>query len=74
MTENEAYEAYPDEYILFKSDEPRNISNHMGTVLYIGDDYYELFSLGGKRDDRAALVVLEGLYFHRSLGGLVVGE
>jgi hypothetical protein len=46
----------------------------MGTILYIGDDDDELFSLITKFDDPYLCGVVEGLNHQWSLGGIVVGE
>jgi hypothetical protein len=80
MTEDEASERYPDEYILMKRDN-RNMLHTMGTVLYIGDDYYELSALNHSFGDSLGVesgvslgIVIEGLNHMRSLGGIVVGE
>ena len=73
MTANEASERYPDSYIVMRMDS-MNPSNDMGTVLYIGDDGDELFSLVMKFDDPSLCGVTEGLNHMRSLGGIVIGE
>jgi len=73
MTKNEASERYPDSYFLIRMDST-NLSNDMGTVLYVGDDGDELFSFGMKLEDPTNCGVSEGLNLHRSLGGVVVGE
>ena len=72
MTVNESSERYPDEYILIRMDS-RSLSNDIGTVLYVGDDGDELFSLVMKLDDPSLYRVAEGLNHRRSLGGVVVG-
>jgi len=72
MTRNEASERYPDSYIMFRRDSI-NPSNDMGTVLYVGDDGDELFSLVMKLDDPTNCGVIDGLKHLRSLGGIVVG-
>ena len=72
MTANEASAKYPDEFILMRMDS-MNPSNDMGTVLYIGDDSDELFSLIMKLDDPSLCGVTEGMNHRRSLGGVVVG-
>ena len=72
MTRNEASERYPDNYILIQRDS-RDIFDPVGNVLYIGDNYDELFSLMMDSDVPLGLVV-EGLNHQRSLGGIVVGE
>jgi hypothetical protein len=72
MTTNEAIEHYPDSYIFMRMDS-MNPSDDMGTVLYIGDDRRELFSLVMKMEDPTNCGVSEGLNLQRSLGGVVVG-
>ena len=72
MTANEASERYPDSFILMRMDST-NPSDDMGTVLFIGDDGDELFSLVMKLDDPSNCGVTEGLNHLRSLGGVVVG-
>jgi hypothetical protein len=72
MTENEAAERYPDSFVIFRRDS-MILSNQMGTVLYVGDDGDELFSLITSFDDPSYCGVLEGLNYRRSLGGVVVG-
>jgi hypothetical protein len=72
MTANEASERYPDSYIAMRMDS-MDISHRMGTVLYIGDNHAELFSLVMELDDPSRCGVSEGLNLRRSLGGVVVG-
>jgi hypothetical protein len=72
MTRNEASERYPDKYILLQRDN-RDMFDPIGIVLYIGDNYDELFSLMMNFDVPLGLVV-EGLNHQRSLGGIAVGE
>ena len=72
MTSNEACLRYPNEFYLMRMDS-RDPSNDMGTVLYVGDDREELFSLVFKLDDPNNCGVCEGLNHRRSLGGVVVG-
>ena len=50
MTRNEASERYPDNYILICWDSITSSVN-TGTVLYVGDDRRELFSLVRKQDN-----------------------
>ena len=73
MTENEACQAYPDDYILMQLDSSE-LFDPAGIVLYVGDDGDELFSLQVKLPVPQG-VVIEGLNISRrlSLGGLVVG-
>ena len=51
-----------------------DLSNQMGTILYVGDDGDELFSLVMKFDDPSNFRVSEGLNHRRSLGGIAVGS
>ena len=44
MTENQASEHYPNSYILMQRDN-RDTFDPVGIVLYVGDDFDELFSL-----------------------------
>ena len=73
MTKNEAAERYPDNFIIMRMDSI-DLSNQMGTVLYVGDDRREMFSLVMKLDDPNLCGVSEGLNHRRSLGGVVVGS
>jgi hypothetical protein len=68
MTMHEASERYPDNFILMQMDN-RDIYDPAGIVLYLGDNYNELFSLMMKFDVPLGLVV-EGLNHQRSLGGI----
>ena len=72
MTRNEASERYPDSFILMRMDS-MSLSNDVGTVLYVGDDGDELFSLAVNFDDPSLCGVVDGLNHRRSLGGIVVG-
>ena len=49
------------------------ISNAMGTILYVGDNYGELSRLTSRLEEPSFCVVIEGLNHQRSLGGIVVG-
>ena len=73
MTDNEACNAYPDDYILIQRDNQTTL-NQSGVVLYVGDDDDELFSLQVRLPVPFG-VVIEGRNISRrlSLGGLVVG-
>ena len=73
MTVNEASEKYPNEYVLMQMDN-KNLSDDMGTALYVGDDGDELFSLVIKFIDPSFYRVIEGLNHLRSLGGIVFGS
>ena len=72
MTMHEASERYPDKYILMQM-ENRELFNPTGTVLYIGDDGDELFSVQVRSKIPLGLVV-EGLNHQRSFGGIAIGE
>lgn len=72
MTANEASRRYAGGHIVMRMDS-KNLSNDMGSVLYVGDDGDELFSLVMKFDDPSIYRVVEGLNHRRSLGGVVVG-
>ena len=71
MTDNQACEAYPDQYILMQRDN-QYAFEQSGIVLYVGDDFSELFALQVDLPVPSG-VVIEGLNFRRSLGGVVVG-
>ena len=74
MTMHEAFARYPDNYILMQMDE--NIMlNPTGTILYIGDDDDELFSLQVNQPIPRG-IVFEGsnLQLRHSLGGIVIGQ
>ena len=72
MTRNEASERYPADFVLMRMDN-MNLSNDVGTILYVGDDGDELFSLAVKLDDPSLCGVVDGLNHRCSLGGVVVG-
>jgi len=73
MTDNEACQKYPDNYILIQRS-GNNLFEQSGVVLYIGDDFSELFALQVDLPVQFG-VVIEGLNISRrlSLGGIVVG-
>jgi hypothetical protein len=74
MTLHEASELYPDSHILLQMNEAYMI-NPAGVVLYIGDDYSELFALQVDLPVPHG-IVFEGINIQRkySLGGIVVGK
>jgi hypothetical protein len=72
MTCNEVAERYPKDYILMQRDN-RDLFDPAGVVLYVGDNFTELFGLQVDLDIPLGIVV-EGSYHRCSLGGLVVGE
>ena len=71
MSCNEASERYPDSYILIQRDN-RDMFDPVGAVLYVGDDFNELFSLQVNLPVPLGVVV-EGTNRSCSLGGVVVG-
>jgi hypothetical protein len=74
MTLHEASEFYPDSHILLRMNETYML-NPAGVVLYIGDDYSELFALQVDLPVERG-IVFEGINIQRkySLGGIVVGK
>jgi hypothetical protein len=71
MTDIEASELYPDNYIAMRMDDR---VSQIGTVLFIGDDERELFRLVLSLDNPMYCGVYEGLNLRRNcLGGVVVG-
>ena len=72
MTRNQAAEEYPNDYILMKRDN-RDTFDPSGIILYVGDDFDELFSLQVDLPVRLGVVV-EGINISRrlTLGDLVV--
>jgi len=71
MTDNEASERFPDEFIVIQMDS-MDLSDDVGTVLYVGDNRRELYRLIVSLNQPFCGVV-EGLNHRRSLGGVVVG-
>ena len=69
MTDIEASEYYPDNYIIVCRD---SMHSEAGTVIYVGDNMGELISLSMKLDEFHC-GILEGLNLRRSLGGVVAG-
>ena len=72
VTINQASEQYPDDYILMQRDN-RDTFDPLGIVLYIGDDFDELFSL--QIDLPVSLgIVIEGINISNklTLGDLVI--
>jgi len=71
MTANEASAQYPDNYIVMQMDS-MDLSDDVGTVLYVGDNERELYDVI-KELNRSLLGVIEGLNFQRNfLGGIEV--
>ena len=74
MTINQATSHYPDNYFLMQRDENADMRDPMGTVLYVGDDGDELFTLQVKLPVRGG-VVCEGINIQkRCIGGVVVAR
>ena len=73
MTRNEASAHYPDDFIIIQMDS-MDLSDDVGTVLYVGDNQRELYALVVSLNLPFSGVV-EGLnYYRNDLGGVVVGE
>ena len=72
MTDIEASLYYPDDYIVMRMDST-DLANAVGTVLYVGDNRRELYSLINQLKDQTNCGVLEGLNIQQSLGGVAVG-
>jgi len=74
MTRNQAMEHYPNHYILMQKDSDGDMSDPMGTILYIGDDGDELFTVQVKQPVMGG-VVYEGINIQKySIGGIVVAQ
>ena len=72
MTANEASAHYPDDFIIMQMDS-MDLSDDVGTVLYVGDDERELSTLLVSLNLPYSGLV-EGLNYYRNcLGGVVVG-
>ena len=71
MTANEASERYPDSFIVMQMDS-MDLSDDVGTVLYVGDNERELYALIVNLK-QPFCGVHEGINHRRSLGGVVVG-
>ena len=71
MTANEASARYSDEFIIMQMDS-MDLSDDIGTVLYVGDERRELYALVVSLNLPYSGIV-EGLnYYRNSLGGVVV--
>ena len=71
MTANEASSRYPDDFIIMQMDS-MDLSDDVGTVLYIGDNRKELYSVIASLNQNYCGIV-EGLNHYRNcLGGVVV--
>ena len=74
MTKNEAMGNFPNDYILIQKDSENSMGDPMGTVLYVGDDGDELFSLQIRLPVERG-IVCEGLNIQKnSIGGVVVAR
>jgi hypothetical protein len=71
MKRSEAFARFPDHYMLVQK-ENRDLFDPLGTVLYIGDDYYELFALGNTLNLHLG-IVYEGNNLQNDLGGIELG-
>ena len=71
MTANEASERYPDSFIVMQMDS-MDLSDDVGTVLYVGDNERELYALIVSLN-KPFCGVYDGINHLRSLGGVVVG-
>jgi len=72
MTANEASAQYPDDFIIMQMDS-MDLSDDVGTVLYVGDNQRELYALVVSLNLPFSGVV-DGLNYYRNcLGGVVVG-
>jgi hypothetical protein len=69
MSDLQASQRYPDSVILFRMDE---MNSDMGTVLYVGDNPQEMYSIFANLADQSFCGVLEGINRQASLGGVVV--
>jgi hypothetical protein len=72
MTMHEASEHYPDSYVLMQRDSV-DFYEPAGIILYVGDNFDELFELQVDLPVPLGLVV-EGLNHQRSLGGIVIQQ
>ena len=71
MTRNEASERYPDSFIIMQMDS-MDLSDEVGTVLYVGEDENEMFALVVKLQLPFSGIV-QGINHLCTLGGVVVG-
>jgi len=71
MTKNEASERYPDEFIIMQMDNA-DLSDDVGSVLYVGDNQRELFALVVNIGSPLTGVVMGLNYYRNCLGGVVV--
>ena len=71
MTRNEASARYPDEFIIMQMDS-MDLSDDVGTVLYVGDNQRELFTVVVSIGSPLTGVVDGINYYRNCLGGVVV--
>ena len=71
MTRNEASERYPDEFIIMQMDS-MNLSDDVGTVLYVGDTERELYPVIKSLNKNYCGIVAGLNYYRNDLGGIVV--
>ena len=72
MTANEASERYPDNYTVMQMDS-MDLSDDVGTVLYVGDTQRELYRLIVSLNQPFCGVVTGLNYYRNDLGGVVAG-
>ena len=72
MTRNDASARYPDEFIIMQMDS-MDLSDDVGTVLYVGDNREELYPVITSLNLNYCGVVAGLNYYRNSLGGVVVG-
>ena len=72
MTRNEASERYPDNFIVMQMDS-MDLSEDVGTVLYVGDNRRELYPLIISLNQPFCGVVAGLNHYRNDLGGVVVG-
>ena len=72
MTRNEASEHYPEDFIVMQMDS-MDLSDDVGTVLYVGDNRRELYTLIVSLNQPFCGVVAGLDYYRNDLGGVVVG-
>jgi hypothetical protein len=71
MTRNEASAHYPDEFIIMQMDS-MDLSDDIGTVLYVGDNQRELYALVVRLNLPFSGVVDGFNYYRNDLGGVIV--
>jgi len=71
MTRNGASARYPDEFIIMQMDS-MDLSDDVGTVLYVGDNERELYALVVSLGSPFTGVVMGLNYYRNCFGGVVV--